>query len=378
MIYFDNASTCVLNDKNIFNYFYKCSKNFLSNPNSNYKIGYLANKSLNEMRKKIINLLQLDFKKYDVIFNSGATEGINHALKGYALKNKNRGDEIISFVNEHSSVLETLNELTEYGFKVNFISCDKNGEINYEELKKKINSNTIMVVVMAINNEVGSINNVDKIFNIVKKYPKCIFFSDVTQGIGKIKINYEKIDMFVFSAHKMGGFIGSGVLVKKKKILLKKLIVGGDQENNYRSGTVSVPLAMTTTYVLEKNIKNIDFNFKYVNSLKKKLISKLLEMKEEIEINSNNKFPYIINFSLKFKKASILIEAFSKKNIYVSSLSACNSKKNTISYVLVNMGKSKQIAENSIRVSFSYKNNFDEISLFLKEMKKNLNKIKNV
>ena len=378
MIYFDNASTCVLNDKSIFDYFYKCSKKFLSNPNSNYKIGYFANKALDETRKKIIDLLQLDFKKYDVIFNSGATEGINHALKGYALKNKSRGNEIISFINEHSAVLETLCELTEYGFKVNYISCNENGEINYEELKKKINSNTIMVVVMAVNNEVGSINDINKIFNITKKYPKCIFFSDVTQGIGKIKINYEKIDMFVFSAHKIGGLIGSGVLIKKKKILLKKLIVGGDQENNYRSGTVSVPLAMTTAYVLEKNIKNIDVNFNYVNSLKKEIILKLSEIKKEIEINSNNKFPYIINFSLKFKKASILIEALSKKDIYVSSLSACNSKKNIISYVLTNMGKNKQIAENSIRISFSYKNNFDEINSFFKEMKKNLNKLKNV
>lgn len=105
MIYFDNASTCFLNDKDIFNYFLRCNKNFSSNPNSNYKIGYFANKALNETRKKIIDLLQLDFQKYDVIFNSGATEGINHALKGYALKNKNRGNEIISFINEHTAVL---------------------------------------------------------------------------------------------------------------------------------------------------------------------------------------------------------------------------------------------------------------------------------
>lgn len=378
MIYFDNASTCFLNDKDIFNYFLRCNKNFSSNPNSNYKIGYFANKALNETRKKIIDLLQLDFQKYDVIFNSGATEGINHALKGYALKNKNRGNEIISFINEHTAVLETLHELAENGFKVNYISCDKNGEINYEELKKKINSNTIMVIIMAVNNEVGSINNINKIFNITKKYPKCVFFSDVTQGIGKIKIDYKKIDMFVFSAHKLGGLIGSGVLVKKKGILLKKLIVGGDQENNYRSGTVSVPLAMTTAYVLEKNIKKINTNFNYVNSLKKKLILELLKMKNEIEINSNNKFPYIVNFSLKLKKASVLIEAFSEKNIYVSSLSACNSKKDIASYVLINMKKSEQIAKNAIRVSFSYKNNFDEIDCFLKEMKKNLNKIKNV
>lgn len=377
MIYFDNASTYFLKDKSVLDYFSKCYKSFFANSSSNHYLGFITNKILDRARLDVLNLLKININDYDVIFNSGATEGINHAIKGYALKNRNRGNEIIAFVNEHLSVLETLKELSKYGFKITYVSCTKNGEVNYHELKNKINNNTILVVVMAVNNEIGSINNISKIFNIKKKYPKCIFFSDVTQGIGKINIDFNKIDMFVFSAHKIGGLIGSGVLIKKKKILLEKIIVGGNQENNYRSGTVSVPLALTTVYVLDKSIKNLQNNFNYVNSLKKTFVSEISKI-NEIEINSYHNFPYIINFSLKLKKASVLIEAFSTCKIYVSSLSACSDKKNTISYVLMNMKKPQKIAENSVRVSFSHENNLNEISIFIKKLKQILKNIKNV
>lgn len=377
MIYFDNASTYFLKDKSILNYFNKCCKHFFANSSSSHYLGFTANKALDQARLQIVNLLKLNIQNYDVIFNSGATEGINHALKGYVLKNKNRGNEIIVFVNEHLAVLETLKELSEYGFKIIYISCTKSGEIDYNELKNKINNNTILVAIMAVNNEVGSINDIDKISNIVKKYPKCIFFCDVTQGIGKINIHFDKIDIFTFSAHKIGGLIGSGVLIKKKKILLNKIIFGGGQENGYRSGTVSIPLALTTTYVLDKAIKNLQNNFNYVNSLKKHLVLEISKI-NEIEINSYHNFPYIVNFSLKLKKASVVIEALSACKIYVSSLSACSDKKNVISYVLTNMKKEKKIAENSIRVSFSHENNLDEVNFFVKKLKQILKSIKNV
>ena len=374
MIYFDNASTYYFKKNKILNFFNKISKKYFANSSSNHFLGYSINKKLDETRNKILKILNLN-NDYEVIFNSCATEGINHAIKGYALKNHNRGNEIIVFQNEHSAVLETIKELKNFNFKIKYISCDKNGEINYKELEEKINNNTIMVIVMAVNNEVGAINDLQKIHNIINKYHKCVFFCDATQAIGKINNDYKFTDMLTFSSHKFGGLIGSGVLIKKKKIILEKLIFGGPQENNYRSGTVPAPLILTNSYILSKIMKKIKKNFLYVNKLKETLINNLKKI-NNVVINSYNNFPYIVNFSLKDKKASVIIESLSNKKIFVSSLSACNSKKNIVSYVLLNMGKNKQIAENSIRISFSSENTINEVKKFILEFKKIIKNIK--
>ncbi|MBP5301595.1 MAG: aminotransferase class V-fold PLP-dependent enzyme [Bacilli bacterium] len=374
MIYFDNASTSIIEDS-VLKSFNEIIKSYPANPNSNHRIGFLANRKLQQARDDILKTLKLDKEKYDVIFNSGATEGINHVIKGYALKNQNRGLEIISFNNEHIAVLKSLDYLRNKGFKITYVNCDKNGEIDYNDLQKKINNQTIMVIVMSVNNEVGAINDIVRISDIVSKYKKCVFFSDITQSVGKIQENYNGIDMMAFSPHKFGGLTGSGVLIKKKKILLEKLIDGGSQENNYRSGTASLALHASSSYALQLANSNLKKNLEKVNNLKKILINELSSI-DEIEINSHNKFPYIINFSLKNKKASVVIEALSQKEIYVSSLSACSSKLNKKSYVLTNMNKNFQISTNSIRVSFSHNNTEKEVLIFVKEIKEILNQIK--
>ena len=173
--------------------------------------------------------------------------------------------------------------------------------------------------------------------------------------------------MFTFSSHKFGGLIGSGALIKKKKILLAKLMDGGAQENNLRAGTVSAPLAITTSFALHKMIKNLDVNLNHVSKLKECLIEGL-KKNPEIVINSKHDFPYIVNFSLKSKKASVVIEALSSKEIYVSSLSACHAKSNVISTTLLNIGLDKKLAENSIRVSFSEINTITEVKTFLAKL----------
>lgn len=366
MIYLDNAATYISNNEDVIECFLNAQKQFPANSSSSHRLGYLANKAIEEARNRVLKALKLD-NSYEVIFNSGATEGINHAIKGYALANKTRGNEIIAFKNEHPSVLETLKSLEKFGFKIRYINADNNGEIVYDEIKSALNQNTIMVCVMSVNNEVGAINDTHKIRGYLNNYPKCVFFSDVTQGIGKMSLTYDDLDMFAFSAHKFGGLIGSGALVKKKKIILDKLINGGAQENNMRAGTVPVPLILSTTYALEKAMKNYPSVAISVAHLKTSLITGLRKI-DEVVINSNNDFPYIVNFSLKSKKASVVIEALSNKEIYVSSQSACHTKNNVVSSVLLNIGLDKKLAENSVRVSFSNINNAAEIESFLKEI----------
>lgn len=366
MIYFDNAATYRNDNEDVLDIYTEANKKYFANANSSHRLGYLVNQEVNKARLSILKDLKLD-DSYEVIFNSGATEGINHALKGYALRNKSRGNEIIAFKNEHPAVSETLLNLSKLGFKIIYIDPDKNGEFNYAQLKSAINSQTIMVVAMSVNNEIGSLNSLNKIYEITKSYPKCVFFSDVTQSIAKINLGYHILDMFTFSSHKFGGLIGSGALIKKKKILLAKLMDGGAQENDLRAGTVSAPLAITTSFALHKMVKNLDVNLKHVLKLKDCLIEGL-KNNPEIVINSKHDFPYIVNFSLKSKKASVVIEALSNKEIYVSSLSACHAKSNVVSSNLLNMGLDKKLAENSIRVSFSETNTIDEVKMFLKEL----------
>ncbi len=374
MIYFDNAATYHNDNDDVLKVFNDANKNYFANPNSSHRLGYLVDQELNKVRLSILKDLNLS-NDYEVIFNSGASEAINHAIKGYAMRNSTRGKEIIVFKNEHAAVLETVSSLEKFGFKIIYIDPDSNGEVDYEQIKKSINSNTIMVVVMSVNNETGSINSINKIRYITKDYPKCVFFSDVTQSVGKINIDYRLLDMFAFSSHKFGGLIGSGVLIKKKKILLDKLINGGSQENNLRAGTSSYPLAVSTSFALHKIISNLDKNFNYVNELKKCLIEGL-KNNNEIVLNSINDFPYIVNFSLKSKKASVVIEALSSKEIYISSLSACHAKSNKVSYVLSNMKIDKKLAENSLRVSFSETNTINEVKLFIKELNNVLGEIR--
>lgn len=366
MIYFDNAATYRNDNEDVLEIYNEANKKYFANANSSHRLGYLVNQEVNKARLSILKDLKLD-DSYEVIFNSGATEGINHALKGYALRNKSRGNEIIAFKNEHPAVSETLLNLSKLGFKIIYIDPDKSGEFNYAQLKNAINSQTIMVVAMSVNNEIGSLNSLNKIYEITKSYPKCVFFSDVTQSVAKINLDYHILDMFTFSSHKFGGLIGSGALIKKKKILLAKLMDGGAQENNLRAGTVSAPLAITTSFALHKMVKNLDGNLKHVLKLKDTLIEGL-KNNPEIVINSKHDFPYIVNFSLKSKKASVVIEALSNKEIYVSSLSACHAKSNVVSSNLLNMGLDKKLAENSIRVSFSETNTIDEAKMFLKEL----------
>lgn len=373
MIYFDNAATYATDNTDVLKCFFNAQKKYFANSSSSHRLGYLANKAIEIARENVLKTLSLD-NSYEVIFNSGATEGINHALKGYALANKTRGNEIIAFKNEHPAVLETLKGLEKNGFKINYINSDANGEIVYEEIKSALNKNTIMVVVMSANNEVGTMNDLHKIRSYLKDYPKCVFFSDVTQSIAKMPTNFQDLDMFAFSAHKFGGLIGSGVLVKKKKIILAKLISGGAQENNMRAGTTPVPLILSTVYALEKTMKNYRQTATRMVILKS-WFENQLAMIDEVVINSKNPFPYIINFSLKHKKASVVIQALSNKEIYVSSQSACHAKSNVVSYVLTNMGKSKQMAENSIRVSFSEINTIDEVKVFINELNQILNSI---
>ena len=374
MIYLDNAAT-TKPKKEIIDAFLAIENQYYANPSSIHSFGMKTNSYLEKARNVILNSFRLN--NHQVIFTSSSTEACNLLIKGYCLSHQNRGKRIITSNIEHASVLECFNQLKEqFGFEVIILNVNKDGIIEKEQLELAMNDKTILVSIMAINNEVGSINPIEQLSKVVKQYPKCIFMVDTTQAIGKINLNYNDIDAFVISGHKIHGLKGSGCLILKKGISLLPLISGGGQENNLRSGTVSVSLAVSLAKAIQLANKDIEQKNNYVSSLKENLINQLKNI-DGIVINSNQYCsPYIVNFSLINKKAAVIVEALSRKDIYISSVSACHSRKEKSSYVIKALTNDDLLAKNSIRISFSEENTTLEIDQFINELKDALERVK--
>ena len=362
LIYLDNAATTKVNPEVLESY-NKTKNLYFANPGSIHIPGQEAGRLLEKAREQILNTLNV--KDYELVFTSGATESNNLAIKGYALKYQNRGIHLITTVIEHPAVLEAFKQLEQYfGFEVTYLPVNKNGVIEVEELKKAIRKDTILVSVMAVNNEIGSINPLHEIAELLKSYPLIAFHSDVTQGIGKIDLPYNDLDMFSFSGHKIHGLNSSGALIKRKKIELLPLLSGGGQENNLRSGTNDVALAVSLAKALRLETSNLDENYRKLVPVSAYLVEYVKSKPELYELNSFDN-PYIVNFSTLTKKASVVVEALSSRGIMVSSVSACHAKEEPISYVVKALGKKDELAHNTVRVSLSYENTLEDIKEFI-------------
>ena len=363
-IYLDNAATTRLNEE-VAALFIETNKLHFANPNSIHELGIKALKCLQISRENILSSFRL--KRHKVMFTSSSTEANNIAIKGYCLNYQNRGKHIITTNIEHPSVLECFYQLRDkFGFEVTILEVNENGIVLPSQVEQAMRKDTILVSVMAINNEIGSINPVEEIADIVHKFPKCNFHVDTTQAIGKLNLNYDKFDMFVVSAHKIHGLKGCGALIYKNSLTFLPLISGGGQEEGFRSGTSSVANAVC----LDKAIKlALNENRNHITELKNRLIHGLKSL-DGVELNSpEDASPYIVNFSLTKKKASVVVEALSMNKIYVSSVSACNSKKEAMSYVVKAIGKSDGLAHNTIRVSFDQENTIEDVDTFLDSLK---------
>lgn len=363
MIYFDNAAT-TRPSLAVLECFEKENEQCFANPSSRHAYGREAYRKLENARLSILKSLSLS-NDYRVLFTSGASESNNLAIKGTAKEYLRRGKRIITTQVEHPSVLEAFRSLEKEGFEVIYLPTKEDGTVDPETLKENMNKETILVSIMATNNETGSNNDVLALSKIVHTFPKAFFHVDVTQAIGKRDLPYSSIDLFSFSGHKIHGLKGTGALILKKNITLLRQIDGGDQEYFFRAGTDNLPGDETLAVALEEATKNLQDNIAHAKEISS-FLREGLEKNDEILMNSPLEgSPFILNFSLKRKKASVVTEALSHEGIYVSSVSACNSKGEPISYVLEAMGFSKERAMNSIRLSFSRENTLEEAKTFL-------------
>lgn len=360
MVYLDYSATTPVNEE-VLNSFVETSKKYIGNPNSLHKLGVDASHLINmasEQIKKIFNLSDVD-----VIYTSGATEANNLVLKGVADKYKNRGKHIITTELEHSSINSPLKYLKDNGFEISYVKIDSNGLVDIDDLKTLLRDDTILVSICAVNSELGIKQPIEEIGKIINNYNKCYFHVDMTQAIGKVKIDLSDVDFFSFSAHKFYGLKGIGALIKKSKIIIEPIMHGGSSTTIYRSGTPALPLIVSMAKALRLVYQDYDNKYKYVKDICNNL-KQYLSKYELVTINSNEySIPHILNISIMGVKPETFLHALEKYNIYISTKSAC-SKGDSYSLSVYSYTKDKLLASHSIRISLSYLTTKEEIEIF--------------
>lgn len=367
MTYLDYSATCPI-DEEVLESFVKASK-YIGNPNSLHKLGTEAKALIDASTNQIANILNV--KPSEIIYTSGASEANNLAIKGMETY-LNRGSHIITTDLEHSSIYGPLNYLANHGYEVDIVPL-KNGLVDIEALKEMITDKTIFVSISAVNSETGIRQPIEEIGKMLKEFPKVIFHSDVTQAIGKVKVDLTDVDLASFAAHKFFGIKGIGALIKKEKINLTPLIHGGKSTTVYRSGTPATQLIVSQAKALRLAYENIDNDIKKINELNKK-IKNSLKGYDNVYINSNEySIPHILNISIVSVKPETMLHALEEDEIYVSTQSACSTGNTSKSVMAVT--NDDQRASSSIRISISRKTTDEDINKFLKSFDKSYKKL---
>ena len=373
MIYLDYSATTPVR-KEVLDTFNKVTLNYIGNANSLHKLGLESKKIMTKSVDVVKEVLRLD--NHEVIFTSSATEANNMAIKGIVHSYQNRGKHIITTKLEHSSVLETFAYLEKNGYEVSYVKINEDGTVDLEDLQNLTRKDTILVSICHVNSEVGILQDINKINEIIKKTnPLCFFHVDGTQSIGKINVNIKNIDLYTFSAHKFYGLKGIASLVIKKNINITPLIHGGKSQTEFRSGTPTIALMASLSKALKLAYTDFDKKYDYVKNLNKQLITNL-KNNENIIINSKDtSIPHIVNISIPGIKPETLLHYLEQKDIYISTKTAC-SKDNSDSLTLTTLNKVKEVASSSIRISISYLTTVEEIEIFVNILNQAIKELK--
>ena len=370
-VYFDNSATTIIEPR-VLKEIDDINNKYYANPSAMHRLGYIAEEEVKKANDKVSKILNCESN--EIIWTSGGSESNNMAILGYVDAYKKYGNKIITTVIEHPSVYQCFKKLEEEGFVVKYLKVDVDGHVDIDELKNEVDDKTILVSIMYVNNEIGSVQKIDEIGKIIKdKNSKCAFHVDFVQGFGKYKIDVRKskIDFLSISAHKFNGPKGVGILYKNRSVRVNPIIVGGAQQNGLRAGTLNTPGIVGTALACDIAYKEIDKNVDDLKKLKDYLINNLNLLNEKygiISLNTKNDdtfAPHIVSISIKGIKAEVMLHALEEKNIYVSSGSACSSHDKKTSSTLLSIGLNKDIAGNTIRVSFGKYNTKDEIDYFI-------------
>ncbi|MGX7150877.1 cysteine desulfurase family protein [Enterococcus ureasiticus] len=367
MIYFDNSATTPIYPQALDTYI-KVSQRIIGNPSSLHDLGNQANRLLEQARKQIADLIQV--KPSEIFFTSGGTEGDNWVLKGTALEKKSFGRHIIISNIEHPAVSETARQLAENGFELSIAPVDERGFVIVDELAKLIRKDTILVSIMAVNNEIGSIQPIQAISDCLANYPTIHFHVDAVQAISKVSQEQwltPRVDFATFSAHKFHGPRGVGFIYWKHGRKLAPLLTGGGQENDQRSGTENVAgivsMAKALRLYTDKKTEKPD----HTSTIRRYLIEALQEYSNVTVFSKETAdfAPHILCFALKGIRGEVLVHALEEKQIYTSTTSACSSRKKMASSTLHAMKVPDSLATSAIRVSLDESNTIAEAEQFM-------------
>lgn len=366
MIYFDNSATTPIFPQALDTYI-KTSQRIIGNPSSLHDLGTQSNRLLEQARKQIAD--QLNVSPKEIFFTSGGTEGDNWVLKGTAIEKRDFGNHMIISSIEHPAVSGTAAQLKDLGMDISIAPVTKEGFVNVEALKKLIRKDTILVSVMAVNNEIGSIQPIKEISEVLADYPKIHFHVDAIQAITKVETSEwltPRVDFATFSAHKFHGPRGVGFNFWREGRKLAPLLTGGGQENGHRSTTENVPAIVAMARALRISFERKVEKPNHVQLLKNYLID-ALKTYEKVTIFSEGEHfaPHILCLSLKGIRGEVLVHALEEKTIYTSTTSACSSKKNSALGTLHAMNIPNQIATSAIRISLDESNTMAEVEQFL-------------
>lgn len=346
------------------------------NPSSMHRKGVEAEQYIRYAREKLAKLLKVTEK--EIIFTSGGTESDNMALIGCAMANMRRGRHLITTKIEHPAILQTMHYLETQGFRVTYLPVDKTGRICLADLRDAISHDTILVSIMFVNNEIGSLQPIAEAGALIKKMnPNILFHVDAVQGFGKFRIYPKKmnIDLMSVSSHKIHGPKGVGFLYVGERVKMLPINYGGGQQRNMRSGTENVPGIAGMTLAAEKVYENFDGETDKLYELKEYFIKGICKM-EGIQVNGlipdapdfRGTAPHVVSVSVAGVRSEVLLHALEDKGIYVSAGSACASNKPQTSETLKAIGLQKEFWESTVRFSFSVFTTKEEIDYTLNIM----------
>ena len=377
MIYFDNSATTKPHEEVIESY-QAVSENYYGNPSSQHQLGYDADKLLRKAREQAASMLGVT--NQEIVFTSGGTESNNLAIKGIALRYQKHGKHLVTTTIEHPSVLEAFKALETLGFEVSYVPVDASGVVKVEAIKEAVREDTILVSVMHINNEIGTIQPVQAIgeFLATKKYT--FFHVDHVQGYGKVELDIKRahIDLLSVSGHKIHGLKGTGLLYLKENVQLFPLFHGGGQQGNLRSGTENIAGIVALVKAMRMVSEQQMHHPNHLSTLKAELMSRLATLKQVVINTPEDAAPHIINFSVPSYKPEVIVHALEERRIFVSTKSACASKSPDESAVLKAINLPANQTKSALRISFSYQNSEGEIELFYRALQKILRDLSQV
>ena len=361
MIYLDYSATTPIGFE-VLDTYNKTSKDFFGNPNSLHELGVKTKNLMNSATKQIAEILNIN--ESEITYTGGATMANNMALIGVATHNYKKGKHIIVSKLEHPSIYAICNHLENLGFEISYVNNDEEGLIDFEDLKKLIREDTILVSICAVNSELGIRQPLKMIRQIIKKEnPNTIFHSDMTQAIGKVSVSMHDVDLATFTAHKIYGPKGIGVLYKSNNIEISPIIFGSGKTNMLNPGTPAVPLIVALSKAVRLATTDIEKRERFIERLNLKIVEALKKYNGVMINKTKYSIPHILNISLRNIKAETFLHALEEFEVYVSSNTACSSA--TLSSAVMAVYNDKVRASSTLRISLSHLTTTDEVNKFI-------------